>query len=80
MSRHLHARSQLDFNFPDILPDWILQPQDLNTIGIDPIGREETFIFTIASFFLVGQIRKYEIIVFYMLLIKCTCATDTVSN
>ena len=56
MSRHLHARSQLDFNFPDILPDWILQPQDLNTIGIDPIGREETFIFTIASFFLVGQI------------------------
>ena len=40
MSRHLHARSQLDFNFPDILPDWILQPQDLNTDGIDPIGRD----------------------------------------
>lgn len=40
MSRHLRVRNQLDFNFPDILPDWILQPQDLNTDGIDPIGRD----------------------------------------
>ena len=30
---------QLKFHFPEI-PDWILQPQDLNTDGIDPIGRD----------------------------------------
>lgn len=27
------------FHFPDIFPDWILQPQNLNTDGIDPIGQ-----------------------------------------
>jgi hypothetical protein len=30
----------LDFHFPNILPDWILQPQNLNTDGIDPIGQD----------------------------------------
>lgn len=28
------------FHFPDIVPDWILQPQNLNTDGIDPIGQD----------------------------------------
>jgi len=33
-------RNKLNFHFPDIIPNWILQPQDLNTDGIDPIGRD----------------------------------------
>lgn len=33
-------REKLKFHFPDIIPNWLLQPQDLNTDGIDPIGRD----------------------------------------
>jgi hypothetical protein len=46
-SRYLRESSSLQRNknlqfphFPDLIPDWILQPQDLNTDGIDPIGRD----------------------------------------
>eukprot|EP01083_Nonionella_stella_P259044 884790_1 len=36
--RHLRSSQELGkFHFPT-LPDWILQPQNLNTDGIDPIG------------------------------------------
>lgn len=40
-SRQLRTKhSSLEkFHFPDIFPDWILQPQNLNTDGIDPIGQ-----------------------------------------
>ncbi len=40
-NRYLRERESLEhFHFPDILPDWVLQPMDLNTDGIDPIGRD----------------------------------------
>mmetsp|Transcript_2305 Transcript_2305/g.3533 ORF Transcript_2305/g.3533 Transcript_2305/m.3533 type:complete len:584 (+) Transcript_2305:61-1812(+) len=34
------GKPSLNFHFPDILPDWVLQPQNLNTDGIDPIGQD----------------------------------------
>ena len=40
-SRQLRkGKPSLNFHFPDILPDWVLQPQNLNTDGIDPIGQD----------------------------------------
>ena len=40
-SRRLRGNEpSLNFHFPDIIPSWILQPQNLNTDGIDPIGQD----------------------------------------
>ena len=38
-ARRLRSR-ELKFHFPDFFPDWVLQPQNLNTDGIDPIGQD----------------------------------------
>lgn len=41
VKRYLRKNEHLEkFHFPDIFPSWVLQPLDLNTDGIDPVGRD----------------------------------------
>lgn len=41
VKRYLRTNKHFEkFHFPDIFPSWVLQPLDLNTDGIDPIGRD----------------------------------------
>lgn len=37
---HLNRLRLGKFHFPNIVPSWILQPENLNTDGIDPIGTD----------------------------------------
>jgi len=39
-TEHLQRLRLGKFHFPNIVPSWILQPENLNTDGIDPIGTD----------------------------------------